>query len=196
MILLEILAQCHLIFVTYLPSFSLLSFENASLRLPTRTLSSTEQDRSVGHHCNLQGKSYTCVSFPPVHTTSVSHCCQLLPRIYPCSNSHSVVPARLIWDHFSLCKALQIREKVDGEQTFRNTTVSKVFVLQVAWQGHLNCFWLDIELQCFLLMHKGIRLIERIAPGHSDRNNAFFSPRLPVQGRVKETFGILQNVLY
>lgn len=95
----------------YLQNFPLLSFENQSLSLSTRTLSSTERNGSVGHHHNLQEKSFTHVSFPPVHSTSVSHCCQLLPRICPCSNSLHVGPARLFEITFHFVRPCKLWKK-------------------------------------------------------------------------------------
>lgn len=164
----------------YLQNFPLLSFENQSLSLSTRTLSSTERNGSVGHHHNLREKFHSCLlpscsqhlSKPLLPATS-----QDLPmfKFSPCGT------CQVVWDHFSLCKALQIMEKVDGEGTFRKTTVSEVFVPRVAWQGHLNWFWLDIEPGYLLLMHKVTRLEESIVPGHYDRNAVFFSPlKLPL----------------
>lgn len=128
--------------------------------------SPSQPTREKFHSCLLPSCSQH-LSKPLLPATS-----QDLPmfKFSPCGT------CQVVWDHFSLCKALQIMEKVDGEGTFRNTTVSEVFVPRVAWQGHLNWFWLDIEPVYLLLMQKVTRLEESIVPGHCDRNAGFFFP--------------------
>lgn len=140
MILLEKLAQCHLISVTFTSQVfhcsrlkrQVSGYPRERVRHRTERVcgSPLQPAREKLHSCLLPSCSHH-LSKPLLPAASQD---LLMFKFSPCGT------CKLVWDHFSLCQALQIMEKVDGEGTFRKTTVSKVFVAQVAWQGHLNCF--------------------------------------------------------